>query len=189
MPFPRTWSEELIAESLELDGFLTQTNIPVGTGGPGGRNEADIVGVRIKEGTLEIRHVETGSLAGGQKSTASVEKKFTEDIESNVTEYFKRTLSLENPKKNYKKIYVATSWTKPVIRDVTELGVEVIRLPDFIRDKVLPTVQNWKENTARQLRMKGSSAMLPQSLWLLQMLDYLETQGMLQEERQGEEVE
>mgnify|MGYP001108266641 CR=1 FL=1 len=63
MPFPRTWTEELIAERLQLDGFLTQTNLPVHVSKAGGRFEADVVGARIKEKILEIRHIEPGALA------------------------------------------------------------------------------------------------------------------------------
>lgn len=186
MPFPKTWTEELIAEWLELDGFLTQTNLPVHVPKAGGRFEADVVGARIKEEgkerVLQIRHVETGTLAGGKTSAHSVKKKFSENTVSSVTEYFKRVLSLENPETTYEKIYVATYWSAPVIRNVTEVGVKVIPLPDFIRDRVLPTVQKAKKNLARRLSMKGSTAMLPESLWLLQMLDYLGAQHMLRKE-------
>ncbi|MFH1730866.1 MAG: hypothetical protein ABIF82_04340 [Planctomycetota bacterium] len=171
----------MIAEWLQLDGFLTQTNLPVGVSPAGGRNEADVVGARIKEGTLEIRHIETGGLAGGRNSTDSIKNKFADWIKEHVTGHFKDTLSFEGPC-TYRTLYVATFWAAPVIQDLKEAGVEVVRMPDFIRDKVLPTVQKGKENLARRLRMKSPRATLPQSLWLLQMLDHLEAQHMLRKE-------
>lgn len=173
MPFPRTWVEELIAEWLQLDGFLTQTNLPVCVSRAGGRFEADVVGARIKAGILEIRHIETGGLAGGRSSTVSITKKFGDPVVVSVKEYFKKMLSFKGPKPTYEKLYVATFWTSPVIRDVGQVGVKVIRLPDFIFDKVLPTIQSWKDNPPHQPRMKGPRVTLPESLWLLQMLDNL----------------
>jgi hypothetical protein len=42
MPFPRTWSEELIAEWLALKGYAVESGIPTSTTDAGGRNEVDI---------------------------------------------------------------------------------------------------------------------------------------------------
>jgi len=189
MPFPRTWAEELVAEWLQLDGFLAQTNLPVCVSRAGGRFEADVIGARIKAGILEIRHIETGQLAGGRNSTASIAKKFGEPVVHAVTDYFRRTLSFEGSKTTYEKIYVATFWSAPVIRDVKQIGVRVIPLPDFICNTVLPTVLRWKSNPPHQPRTIGHRITLPESLWLLQMLDHLKGKGMLCEERMVEEAE
>jgi hypothetical protein len=48
MPWGRTWSEELVAEWLELEGFLVTIGLKVRTGKGGGRKEADVVGARIR---------------------------------------------------------------------------------------------------------------------------------------------
>jgi len=179
MPFPRTWSEELIAEWLQLDGFLTQTNLPVRTSKEGGRFEADVVGAKVEKGILRIRHVETGALAGGKKSAESVQKKFGPEIAKCVSKYFQSALSLVNPETNYERIYVATFWSQPVIQMLAAAGVKTIPLPDFIRDCVLPTARKWKEDPPHQPQAKGPRVALPESLWLLQLLDCLKAQGML----------
>jgi len=61
MPLPRTWSEELISEWLQLKGYFVEAGVLMRSGQKGGRLEADIVGVRANDNRLEIFHVEVGS--------------------------------------------------------------------------------------------------------------------------------
>ena len=42
MPFPRTWSEELITEWLALKEYAVESGIPISVTDAGGRNEVDI---------------------------------------------------------------------------------------------------------------------------------------------------
>ena len=57
MPFPCNWLEELVAEWLDLDGFLVRLQPPFpNPNGHGGRLEPDVIGARIHDGRLEIRH-------------------------------------------------------------------------------------------------------------------------------------
>lgn len=67
MPFPRTWSEELIAEWLQLKGYFVEAGVPIRSGPKGGRFEADIIGIKGKDDTLEIFHIEVGSLPDNPK--------------------------------------------------------------------------------------------------------------------------
>ena len=53
MPLPRNWLEELVAEWLSLQGYLVETNIRLV-----GNREADVIGVRLEDDRLEIKHVE-----------------------------------------------------------------------------------------------------------------------------------
>jgi len=39
MPIPRTWSEELIVEWLQLKGYLVEVGIPTKTSKAGGKSE------------------------------------------------------------------------------------------------------------------------------------------------------
>ena len=55
MPFPRTWSEELIAEWLALKGYAVESGIPIRTTDAGGRNEIDVIGYKITNNN-EIRN-------------------------------------------------------------------------------------------------------------------------------------
>ena len=85
MPIPRTWSEELVYEWLCLEGYLTEVGIKVGTGGKGGRKEADIVGVKVsvdnnKRQILQIYHVEVGQLGGNyKKNVTMLKEKFSNE--------------------------------------------------------------------------------------------------------------
>ena len=68
MPIPRNWSEELACEWLWLQGY-SEVGIPLDKGVSGGRDEADVVGfkgknVSINGGMIEIYHIEIGELAG-----------------------------------------------------------------------------------------------------------------------------
>jgi len=179
MPFPRTWIEELILEWLQLQGFASQSNLPVVAAQAGGRFEADIVGARIRDGTLEIRHIETGQLAGGENSTQSVKKKFSTVITTTITELFQTMFSFAGKSIAYQKLYVATFSTGPVMRDISVLGIEVQTVPEFVLDKVLPDIAAWKGDPPHRPQTRGSQITLPESYWLLQMLDHLDKRGLI----------
>ena len=99
MPIPKTWVEELVVEWLHIDGFLVESNLPVGTTEVGGRNEADVVGAKMDNNTLVIRHVEVGQFSGGVKGVESVlSKKFSQSIQNTIKDYFKRRLSFRSDK-------------------------------------------------------------------------------------------
>ena len=78
--FVSNWEEELVCEWLSLQGYFVEVNVPLTTGGGGGRKEADIVAVRADRGMLIIKHIEIGSLAESfQKNVERVLQKFDED--------------------------------------------------------------------------------------------------------------
>jgi hypothetical protein len=63
LPFPRTWSEELIVEWLQTKGYLVEVDVHAGSTKKGGRFQADVVGVGKNEhGEIEIFHIEIGSI-------------------------------------------------------------------------------------------------------------------------------
>ena len=72
LPFPKNWVEELALEWVLLKGYLAFSNVPLSSGRAGGKKEADVVGIGKGEDSLEIVHVETGTLA----------KKFEENLRS-----------------------------------------------------------------------------------------------------------
>jgi len=49
MPFVKTWSEELVAEWLRLEGYFVEESVPFGVTLAGGRLEADVVGCENRE--------------------------------------------------------------------------------------------------------------------------------------------
>ena len=180
MPFPKTWAEELIIEWLHLDGFLVEANLPAGVTKRGGRLEVDIVGARISGNKLEIKHIETGQLSGGKEGANSIkEKKFSNDVCSSVINYFKQRFSFTGNRIDYQKIFIPTHWSNLTIKILTQSGITVKTLPDFICHEILPTIQKWKQNPPHQPQTKGKYVTLPESYWLLQLIDYLNDRKLL----------
>ncbi len=106
---PRNWLEELVLEWLQLKGYLSESNLPVSSPAAGGRREADVVGARVVDGVLDIVHVETGQLAGGQKSIESVKLKFSSAVVESVRRYFTaRFSSLDSGRIVYQQMLVAS---------------------------------------------------------------------------------
>lgn len=67
---------------------------------------------------------------------------------------------------------VPAFWTRPTIREIEQYGVTVLKFPDFIRERMLPTIEKWKKR-ASPVQSKAKTIKLPESHWLLQMLDYM----------------
>ena len=86
MPFAKTWTEEIVAEWLLLKGYLVEIGLPVAAPNVGGRFETDVVGAKVEANTLKIVHVEVGTLAEGQRSVISLQKKFSNNIYNTVEE-------------------------------------------------------------------------------------------------------
>ena len=179
MPFPRNWVEELIVEWLHLEGHMVEANFPVATTSVGGRGEVEAVGARVNEGFLEIIHIETGQLSGGKSSVESIEKKFRQEIHESLIKYFRDIFASESDNVSYRKIYKASYWTQPTMDGIRSFGIEVIPLPDFLRDFVIPTIKQWKENPPHAPKARGPMIALPESHWLLKLLEYMHTQNLL----------
>ncbi len=181
MPFAQNWVEELVAEWLQLEGYLVEVGLPVSVAKAGGRYAADIVGARIKKkgNILDVFHIECGQLSGGQQSVNSLQKKFSPSNCANIENYFKQRLGFAGMNVNYHKIYVASFWSKPTMQGARNLGINVRPLPDFIRKEVMQTIQRWKANPPQQPRTIGRHITLPESCWLLQLIDYLRNKSLL----------
>lgn len=181
MPFPKTWIEELALEWLQLKGFASLSNLPIGTTQVGGRFEADIVGARISGATLEIWHIETGQLAGGENSVQSVKKKFSAEITENIDLLFKEMFCFTSNNVNHQRLYIATYWTDRVVRNIgaLEIKVQVKTVRQFIMEQVLGDIAEWKANPPQKPKIKGNRITLPESYWLLQMLDYLDNKNLV----------
>ncbi|MBI2916686.1 MAG: hypothetical protein HYY01_01720 [Chloroflexi bacterium] len=177
MPFTRTWTEELVAEWLHLDGFLVETNFPVPVaGGSGGRRETDIVGARIRveqQGqVLEIRHIEVGQLIDNpQKNLERIQKKFGPEVCTQVEQHFTRRLGFSGVKE-YQRLVVSDvsrisdSTKQTLVRE----GYRVYEsFHEFLKQEVLPTLER-----------RPSQGTLPGGLWFLTFLEYLRTNHLLE---------
>ena len=179
MPFAKTWTEELVAEWLQLNGYLVEVGLPAHVTATGGRYVADVVGAKVSGNVLEIIHVEVGQLSGGKQSIASLQNKFSQNVCAKIENYFRQKLGFVTGTVNYRKICVASFWTAPVFNAATRLGINVRPLPEFIHQEVIQTIQNWKRHPPHSPKTRGNIITLPESHWLLQLIDYLKTYELL----------
>jgi len=175
MPFARTWSEELVAEWLQLEGFLAEVGVPIMSASGGGRREADVIGARIHESILEIQHVEVGALPGGpEHDIETIRKKFSPENEKAIEAYCRKKFGFKEEDVRVEKCYVATYASKKTqAKAIPEAigGSSFVMLDDFVRDKVVPAIRKWKEKPPHETKIKGHYLVLPDGMWLLQVLD------------------
>jgi len=182
MGFAKTWSEELVGEWLSLKGYQVTTGVPAGSGvgrisgkPVGGRMEADVVGAKLIGSILEVQHIEVGTLADSiNNNTKRVEEKFSPRRQQGVRKFLEQSfgsgLSLD-----YNCWYIAVYISQ---KQLTELptrlsGIKLQAFDDFILQEVIPTLKPF----VQQLKT------VPEGLWLLGMLSYLQAKKMLVETR------
>jgi len=191
MPFPRTWTEELITEWLALKEYAVESGIPVNTTDAGGRNEVDVIGYKITNNNeIEIIHIEITALAPSPKEKEKIEQKFSETIKQNLVEHIRKKINIANLQNIiYKKIYVDTYSKKDKIENLNqdptlkEKEIQVKRLIDLIIHDIIPTIKQWKESPPHKPKSKGNIT-LPDSYWLLKLIDYLIDEKLITTEAQ-----
>ena len=171
MSIPRNWSEELVSEWLCLEGYSTEVGIKVGTGGRGGRKEADVVGVKIsvdskKTRILQIYHVEVGQLGGEyEKNVAMLKDKFSNERTSEIVERYKKRMAFAG-EVQYDKLYIDI-WERPIkvekLMSTSEITREKIEVwtPSKLFRNVFKAIESWGVST------------LPESYWMLKLLESL----------------
>jgi hypothetical protein len=167
MPFPANWLEELVVEWLDLDGFAISTAVVV-PAGPGGRWVPDVVGGKLEDGRLLIRHCEaTMWLAQGRvKAVSSFDRKFSELVEIKVREYFSHIFgeaAKDKERTEYQRWLITCADNVSVRRALEARGIQVHILKRFLFETVLPTIERWK--------LGKPSATLPSDKWLLHLID------------------
>lgn len=175
MPFPRTWSEELIAEWLQLKGYFVEVGVPTRSGTKGGRGEADVVGVRSRNGDLEILHVEVGGLPGNPKQNAEmIRRKFSQRNVNAIKEYCSSKLaSFPDQRISYERLYVAVWGSGRTMSYLREQQLPVRSLMEFVRNEIKPTIREWKKEPPHKPQTRGKGITLPEGMWLLDLVDYL----------------
>jgi hypothetical protein len=175
MPFPANWLEELVVEWLDLDGFAISTAVVV-PAGRGGRWAPDVVGAKLEDGRLLIRHCEaTMALAQGpHNAVSSFKGKFSEDVEGEVRKYFSQIFgeAAEDKERTEYQKWLITCSDSVIVRRALEAefpGIQVHILKRFLSEMVLPTIRRWKRGKSR--------ATLPSDKWLLHMIDVFDRYG------------
>ena len=187
MPFAQNWTEELVAEWLQLKGYVVEVGLPVSISNVGGRFCADIVGARINGNSLEIVHLEVGGLSGKvQADIERLQKKFSAENQASIEQYFGRLFGFTGSGNvKFKRMYVASYCTPSIDSAAKEIGIDFHKLEDFIGKHILPTIREWKEKQ-KQLhhsKSKASYITLPEAHWLLKLIDFLSYHQLLNMEQ------
>jgi hypothetical protein len=207
MPFPKTWTEELVLEWLPLKGYLTFSNVRLKSGSRGGVKEADIVGLRLHQKpspeantmieALEILHIEIGSLTGNfERSLNYIKSKFTSERKEVIRRFALGAVELESvlgrlrlgcsrlstSEIEYKPIFIASYVAKKHVKRLKEelrsYSIEFLTLEEVLK-KIIQDIDEWKENQVKERLRTTKQITLPESLWLLNLIDYMRSRGFL----------
>lgn len=172
IPFTKTWSEELVAEWLELQGYFVEVSTPIRTTSHGGRREADVIGIRIKNGVLQIMHLEVGGLTGGaEENIRRIRDKFSEENQKAIINICRNKLGFTG-EVHYEYLFIATFASKKTIQLAKKEGIKLKTLSDFILEEVIPTIDEWRKNPLHKPKTRGS-IVLPDGLWLLNLIELM----------------
>jgi len=166
----RTFSEQVVSEWLQLEGWFVETGVPLRSKSRGGRDEADIVAIKKKDESLTVQHIEVGTLAGGyQKDLDTLKKKFSTDKKQQIIDYVEKRLGT---KPKYKCRYVATYASKKSLKSLQENGYHIDWLHNVIQTEILPAITKWKREEVKT-RKTPQLPTPPNNLWMIQLLNYM----------------
>ena len=173
MPFPANWLEELVVEWLDFEGFTTSTGVAISVG-RGGRWSPDVVGAKMTEARLSIRHYEATMwlIQGPEDVKKKFKEKFSKEIENAVRDYFKPVFGDAVVRRAvYEKCVITCQASKNVRYALAEAvpGIQIHMFKDFITTVV---------NTIRDKKPKPTT-MLPSDKWLLHMIDQFSRDRLL----------
>lgn len=177
MPFVKNWVEELIYEWKLLEGYAVLSNVRLMPGKGGGVKEADILCLKLKEGKLEVVHIEVGGLSRGlERNKRGVMEKFSPERQEAVKEFVKEMV--ENSEIDYKAVFIASyvaKKQKDKLREVLKnKKIEFMTLVEVL-EEIKKTMENWKEEQEKKGRRRTKKITLPENLWLLSFLDFIES--------------
>ena len=169
----RTFSEQLVSEWLQLNGWFVQDGVILGSKAAGGRDEADIVAIKRFGEKLKVLHVEVGTLPGGAKrDLETIERKFSKN--DAIISYVGKRLG-EEPE--YDCRYIAVYASSKAIDLIREKNYRIDRLEDVIQNEILPDVINWKRKEVLTRRSKQLPTP-PNNLWMIQLVDFIAYHGI-----------
>ena len=208
MPFTRNWVEELILEWLLLKGYLALSNARLRSGKSGGVKEADILGLKLvkeareadREGiveVLEIIHVEAGILTSNFEENLRVIKgKFAPERIKTIKEISLDAIELESvlgrlligysrlgvSEVRYRPVYVASYVAKKQVdrlkEELRRSGIEFLTLEEVLR-KIIKEIDEWKRKQVEKGLRATKRITLPESWWLLNLIDYMKNEGLV----------
>jgi len=209
LPFPKTWTEELILEWLQLKGYLALSNVRLKSGKGGGVEEADIIGLRLRQRpdpqsktmveVLEVLHIEVGSLAMRfEKALKSVLEKFAKEREEAIRSLAVDAVELESGLGNfmlgysrprasdieYKRVFIASEACRvdKLKEELKGHGIEFKTLKEVI-EEIISDIDEWKKRQVKKGFRASKQITLPESLWLLNLIDYMKNEVLSSDSR------
>lgn len=174
------WEEQLVAEWKSIQGYFVETNVVLTTPGVGGRNEADIVAVRVDGRTLVVEHIEVGNLGQGfSKNLNMVVKKFSDEIIKSVKDFVSVRINTTGFLEwDYRCIYIYT-WGSKIeeLKTATrkrKKNIEFLYLSELLNNDIPQTMSEWKQKRVDSGIIKEkdpSKIILPRKYRLLAILD------------------
>ena len=168
------WEEQLIAEWMSLQGYLVETNVGLITPKAGGRNEADIVAIKVMDNRILVRHIEVGSLIHGfADNLAKVRKKFRDELRDSIKRFVRERVSFSNDFEwDYQCQYIFT-WgarKEDLKRELEKDEIQLTPLDDILRHDIPDTINEWRNRQIRTGTVKSKnpkSIVLPRKYRLL----------------------
>lgn len=171
MPYARTWSEELVAEWLEMKGYSVIIGLSVGTAKGGGRKEADVIGFRLKGNKLYIIHIEISVFTQAPtKIINSLHRKFSTEIEKKIEEYVTDIIN-GNFNIKHKRVVIAITISNKAKKEIKQkIGTTLPNMEILEFNELLNKIMLIVNNKVKEIRT------FPDGFWFLNFLWYLKYQ-------------
>jgi len=183
MPYVRTWSEELLTEWYTLRNYLVKTNVPVRVSvtRKGGRYEIDLIAINYERREADVIEVKVG-VPKLMDLISSLSTKINIFRESDIA----KQLKSQGIRMKYKLIFLyapSIESRRRIIDEIksrTSVVVEVLELSELL-PSIIADIKSWRRESRRVLKSKKGS-MIPESLYLLKLLEYvIDVRGRVKE--------
>ena len=183
MPYVRTWSEELLTEWYTLRNYLVKTNVPVRVSvtRKGGRYEIDLIAINYERREADVVEVKVG-VPKLMDLISSLSTKINIFRESDIA----KQLKSQGIRMKYKLIFLyapSIESRRRIIDEIksrTSVVVEVLELSELL-PSIIADIKSWRRESRRVLKSKRGS-MIPESLYLLKLLEYvIDVRGRVKE--------
>ena len=162
----RTYSEQLIAEWLELEGYYVKTGVPLQSSTTRGRGEADIVAIKKEKNGHKLLHIEVGHLRKSpKKDLEMVEKKTNAKIKDELKTSIKNDLGVDA---NYEFRYISMIPYKNSFELIRKAGHRIDLINDVITKEILESIRTYVQDNKKS--DKGRKVTPPNNLWMIQLL-------------------
>ena len=188
----REWTEELVAQYFEIQGFLVLPNLPTVTGKRGGRAEADVVafrqdapiaslwskGMKVEAAGPQhapvVHDIEVGTYYESASSIAdTLCEKFTDKRREIVLGAIRKHLGLQaKGRLFYQPSYVDAAWLSEKVIAALRMAdrqraIHVTTIEEVIKD-VPRAIEEWSKRSETE---KGTMPQLPRAYDLLKVAE------------------